>query len=134
MNEVVSLGERFSVGKNFNKIFSKTIARTNLQKKAREGIKRKRVILENPEYSPNELFISKIPELWLEKAFTLPFQFPFEKARRVLGFKPETSFKNKMEEIYESLFDNEASSGFTACETIFDSSVSASVPLIFSTR
>jgi len=134
MNEVVSLGKRFSVGTNFQKILSKTIAQKKLQKKAREGIKRKQAILENQEYNPSELFISKIPELWLEKAFTLPFQFPFEKARRVLEYKPKTSFRNKMEEIYECLSNNEVRPGFAACETIFDSSASASVPLIFSRR
>jgi nucleoside-diphosphate-sugar epimerase len=40
--------------------------------------------------------LSKIPQKWLEKSFTLPYQFPIKKAKDVLGFKPKTTFDQGM--------------------------------------
>lgn len=42
------------------------------------------------------LMRSKIPEIWLEKTFTLPLQFPINGAADVLGFKPRVSFEEGM--------------------------------------
>ena len=38
----------------------------------------------------------KIPDIWLEKSFTLPIQFPIKGATEILGFKPQTSFEEGM--------------------------------------
>jgi hypothetical protein len=40
--------------------------------------------------------LRKFPPIWLEKSFTLPYQFPIKKARDVLGFKPKTTFDQGM--------------------------------------
>ena len=38
----------------------------------------------------------KIPDLWLEKCFTIPFSFPINGAAGVLGFKPHVSLDEGM--------------------------------------
>jgi 2-alkyl-3-oxoalkanoate reductase len=40
--------------------------------------------------------LRKIPPIWLEKSFTLPYQFPIKKAGEVLGFKPKITFDQGM--------------------------------------
>ena len=40
--------------------------------------------------------LRKIPPIWLEKSFTLPHQFPINKAKDILGFKPQTTFDQGM--------------------------------------
>jgi nucleoside-diphosphate-sugar epimerase len=40
--------------------------------------------------------LPKIPDIWLEKSFTLPIQFPIKGAREILGFKSQTSFEEGM--------------------------------------
>jgi nucleoside-diphosphate-sugar epimerase len=40
--------------------------------------------------------LPKIPEIWLEKTFTLPLQFPINGAMDILGFKPKISFEEGM--------------------------------------
>ena len=40
--------------------------------------------------------LPKIPEIWLEKTFILPFQFSIKGATDILGFKPQISFEEGM--------------------------------------
>jgi nucleoside-diphosphate-sugar epimerase len=49
----------------------------------------------------NTLKLSKIPEIWLEKTFTLPFQFSIKGAIDILGFKPQFSFEEGMKKTEE---------------------------------
>ena len=42
-----------------------------------------------------------IPEIWLEKAFTLPFQFSIKGAIDILGFEPRFSFEDGMKKTEE---------------------------------
>ncbi len=45
------------------------------------------------QYTSN---MAKLPEKWLEKTFTLPFQYSIKGASDVLGFKPRVSFEDGM--------------------------------------
>ena len=42
-----------------------------------------------------------IPETWLEKTFTLPFQFSIKGANDILGFEPLCSFEDGMKKTEE---------------------------------
>jgi nucleoside-diphosphate-sugar epimerase len=48
------------------------------------------------EVTQDQAKLPKIPEIWLEKTFTLPLQFSINGASDILGFKPQISFEEGM--------------------------------------
>ena len=48
------------------------------------------------EVTQDQSKLPKIPEIWLEKTFTLPLQFSINEATDILGFKPQISFEEGM--------------------------------------
>ena len=48
------------------------------------------------EVTQDQAKLPKIPEIWLEKTFTLPLQFSINGATDILGFKPQISFEEGM--------------------------------------
>jgi len=54
--------------------------------------------------------LPKLPEVWLEKTFTIPFAFSVDGAKEILGFKPKVTFKDAMLKTQRWLEDVEADS------------------------
>ena len=50
-------------------------------------------ITNNPLFANTPCAPPKLPEVWLEKSFTIPFQFPINGAKEVLGFTPRVPFE-----------------------------------------
>ncbi len=48
------------------------------------------------EVTQDQSKLPKIPEIWLEKTFTLPLQFSINGATDILGYKPQISFEEGM--------------------------------------
>lgn len=107
-----------------------SIGRTNLPRMFSKRSRRKDHSLGKQEFSFNESSFPKIPELWLEKSFTLPFQFPIDKANRILGFEPTVPFKFRMEEIRERIINYVSKSNVKSWETIDTHNGPVSVPTI----
>ena len=100
----------------------------NIAKKIMKQIFNQKLVLKNDKSvylsekrktNSNESQFLRIPELWLEKSFTLPIQFPIDNAIKVLGFKPETSFEEGIEKTKNWLFSYDTKPELGSCETIF---------------
>ena len=74
---------------------SSLIGKYNLKK--RSPLKRLKILSAFRSYS-NVIHseLPKLPELWLEKTFTIPFAFSVDGAKEILGFKPKVPFKDAM--------------------------------------
>ena len=78
----------------------------------------KRVTLAKTEEGNKvEHTINKLPNFWMEKTFTLPFNFPIKGAAEILGFKPRVSLENGMKKIKDWLADWSTASFVSPLET-----------------
>ena len=71
------------------------------------------------EFTSIESLLLKISELWPEKSFTLPLEFPIDNAKRILGFKPATSLEKEMNKIKNWLFTYNVKPELGSCEVLF---------------
>jgi nucleoside-diphosphate-sugar epimerase len=71
------------------------------------------------EVTDNTSSLDKLPELWLEKTFTVPFHFSSKGAAEILGFKPQVSFEEGMKKTEKWLRD----SGVTVYTASFETSI-----------
>ena len=77
------------------------------------------VCFSKKELTSIESLLLKIPELWPEKSFTLPLQFPIDNAKMILGFKPATSLEKEMNKIKNWLFTYNVKPELGSCEVLF---------------
>jgi len=92
---------------------------TFLQKTETQKKEKTNDLFQTRELDSNKSPFMKIPDLWLEKTFTLPIQFPINNAIKLLGFTPSTSFEQGMKNIKNWLFDYNSKPELASCETIF---------------
>ena len=80
---------------NGQPFLSSLIGKYNLKK--RFPLKRLKKLSALRPY-PNfvHLELPKLPEVWLEKTFTIPFAFSVDGAKEILGFRPKVTFKDAM--------------------------------------
>ena len=96
---MLSLFPQLAVQTPLLKSFLSLTARLQMMRKLRTMIPKAAKIeassaIEETRHSVPTL--SKIPDLWLEKSFTMPFSFPINGAAKVLGFKPHVSLDEGM--------------------------------------